>query len=160
MIELDPFTECPEDANVEMDLDHPFDDGTPQRSNRPRHDHQGIVMVWVFILELEGESWIASGLGPLLNLRVGICLPYRGANIARSRATHNDIDVPFHRSLWAEGWLAWLPYVSVEVVTVDKVFDLVLQVIAFLSIVPVVIVEAMMSVVSVLDSRPQWVGSF
>ncbi|RWW56155.1 hypothetical protein BHE74_00037151 [Ensete ventricosum] len=139
-----------------------------QRSTEPGHwfwhsrghDHQGIVMVWVFILELKGESWIASGLGPLLNFRVGICLPYRGANIARSRAAHNDIDVLFHRSLWAEGWLAWLPYVSVEVVTVDKVFDLVLQVIAFLSIVPVVIVEAMMSVVSVLGSRPQWVGSF
>ncbi|RZS15381.1 hypothetical protein BHM03_00047219 [Ensete ventricosum] len=29
MIELDPFPECSEDANVEMDLDQPFDDGTP-----------------------------------------------------------------------------------------------------------------------------------
>ncbi|RWW40615.1 hypothetical protein BHE74_00053957 [Ensete ventricosum] len=29
MIELDPFTECSEDANVKMDLDQPFDDGTP-----------------------------------------------------------------------------------------------------------------------------------
>ncbi|RZS17041.1 hypothetical protein BHM03_00049146 [Ensete ventricosum] len=29
MIELDPFAECPEDANVEMDLDQPFDDDTP-----------------------------------------------------------------------------------------------------------------------------------
>ncbi|RZS18255.1 hypothetical protein BHM03_00050487 [Ensete ventricosum] len=31
MIELDPFTMCPEDANVEMDLDQPFDDGTPSK---------------------------------------------------------------------------------------------------------------------------------
>ncbi|RRT71579.1 hypothetical protein B296_00027440 [Ensete ventricosum] len=117
-------------------------------------------MVWVFILVLEGESWITSGLGPLLNFRAGICLPYRGATATRGRAAHNDVNVPFHRSLWAEGWLVWLPYVSVEVAAVDKVFDLVLQVIAFLSIVPVVIVEAIMSVVSVLSSRPQWVGSF
>ncbi|RZR80318.1 hypothetical protein BHM03_00006316 [Ensete ventricosum] len=29
MIELDPFAECSEDANIEMDLDQPFDDGTP-----------------------------------------------------------------------------------------------------------------------------------
>ncbi|RZR87479.1 hypothetical protein BHM03_00014891 [Ensete ventricosum] len=29
MIELDPFVECPEDANVEMDLDQPFDNGAP-----------------------------------------------------------------------------------------------------------------------------------
>ncbi|RRT72266.1 hypothetical protein B296_00003040 [Ensete ventricosum] len=29
MIELDPFTDCLEDANVEMDLDQPFDDDTP-----------------------------------------------------------------------------------------------------------------------------------
>ncbi|RWW36352.1 hypothetical protein BHE74_00058648 [Ensete ventricosum] len=29
MIELDPFAECPEDANIEMDLDQPFDDDTP-----------------------------------------------------------------------------------------------------------------------------------
>ncbi|RRT49757.1 hypothetical protein B296_00036525 [Ensete ventricosum] len=29
MIELDPFAECSEDTNVEMDLDQPFDDGTP-----------------------------------------------------------------------------------------------------------------------------------
>ncbi|RWW48196.1 hypothetical protein BHE74_00045746 [Ensete ventricosum] len=29
MIELDPFAECSEDANVEMDLDQPFDDDTP-----------------------------------------------------------------------------------------------------------------------------------
>ncbi|RRT40604.1 hypothetical protein B296_00058415, partial [Ensete ventricosum] len=29
MIEVDPFAKCPEDANVEMDLDQPFDDGTP-----------------------------------------------------------------------------------------------------------------------------------
>ncbi|RRT35813.1 hypothetical protein B296_00058775 [Ensete ventricosum] len=28
-IEQDPFAECSEDANVEMDLDQPFDDGTP-----------------------------------------------------------------------------------------------------------------------------------
>ncbi|RRT69914.1 hypothetical protein B296_00015907 [Ensete ventricosum] len=28
-IERDPFAECPEDANVKMDLDQPFDDGTP-----------------------------------------------------------------------------------------------------------------------------------
>ncbi|RWW38754.1 hypothetical protein BHE74_00055986 [Ensete ventricosum] len=28
-IERDPFAECSEDANVEMDLDKPFDDGTP-----------------------------------------------------------------------------------------------------------------------------------
>ncbi|RZR91639.1 hypothetical protein BHM03_00019795 [Ensete ventricosum] len=28
MIEQDPFAECPEDANVEMDLDQPFNDGT------------------------------------------------------------------------------------------------------------------------------------
>ncbi|RRT65364.1 hypothetical protein B296_00028287 [Ensete ventricosum] len=27
MIELDPFVECSEDANVEMDLNQPFDDG-------------------------------------------------------------------------------------------------------------------------------------
>ncbi|RRT66515.1 hypothetical protein B296_00008727 [Ensete ventricosum] len=29
MIELDPFAECSEDANIEMDLDQPFDEGTP-----------------------------------------------------------------------------------------------------------------------------------
>ncbi|RZR77135.1 hypothetical protein BHM03_00002124, partial [Ensete ventricosum] len=29
MIKVDPFAKCPEDANVEMDLDQPFDDGTP-----------------------------------------------------------------------------------------------------------------------------------
>ncbi|RZR71911.1 hypothetical protein BHM03_00008684 [Ensete ventricosum] len=29
MIELDPFVECSEDTNVKMDLDQPFDDGTP-----------------------------------------------------------------------------------------------------------------------------------
>ncbi|RWW07211.1 hypothetical protein GW17_00029413 [Ensete ventricosum] len=29
MIEWDPFVECSEDANVEMDLDQPFNDGTP-----------------------------------------------------------------------------------------------------------------------------------
>ncbi|RZR95146.1 hypothetical protein BHM03_00023978 [Ensete ventricosum] len=29
MIELDPFAGCPKDANVEMDLDQPFNDGTP-----------------------------------------------------------------------------------------------------------------------------------
>ncbi|RWW12291.1 hypothetical protein GW17_00024051 [Ensete ventricosum] len=29
MIELDPFAKCPEDANIKMDLDQPFDDGTP-----------------------------------------------------------------------------------------------------------------------------------
>ncbi|RZR75203.1 hypothetical protein BHM03_00051808 [Ensete ventricosum] len=28
-IEQDPFAECPGDANVKMDLDQPFDDGTP-----------------------------------------------------------------------------------------------------------------------------------
>ncbi|RZS24090.1 hypothetical protein BHM03_00057124 [Ensete ventricosum] len=31
MIELDPFVECLEDVNVEMDLDQPFDDGTPSK---------------------------------------------------------------------------------------------------------------------------------
>ncbi|RZR71581.1 hypothetical protein BHM03_00005933 [Ensete ventricosum] len=29
MIEPDPFAECSEDAKIEMDLDQPFDDGTP-----------------------------------------------------------------------------------------------------------------------------------
>ncbi|RRT37123.1 hypothetical protein B296_00036348 [Ensete ventricosum] len=29
MIELDPFAKCPEDAKIKMDLDQPFDDGTP-----------------------------------------------------------------------------------------------------------------------------------
>ncbi|RRT41190.1 hypothetical protein B296_00057995 [Ensete ventricosum] len=29
MIELDPFAKCPEDANVKMDLDQPFNDDTP-----------------------------------------------------------------------------------------------------------------------------------
>ncbi|RRT42269.1 hypothetical protein B296_00055545 [Ensete ventricosum] len=31
MIELDPFVECLEDVNVEMDLDQPFNDGTPSK---------------------------------------------------------------------------------------------------------------------------------
>ncbi|RWV85134.1 hypothetical protein GW17_00053095 [Ensete ventricosum] len=110
----------------------------------------------VFVLRLEGESWIASGSRPLLNFRAGICLPCRGANDAYGRATHNDVDVSFHRSLRAEGWLMWLPYVSVEVAAVDKVIDLVLQIVAFLSIVLVVAVEVTITlVVSVLGSRPQ-----
>ncbi|RRT35244.1 hypothetical protein B296_00039448 [Ensete ventricosum] len=59
-----------------------------------------------------------------------------------------------------EGWLVWLPYISVEVVVVDKVLDLVLQVVAFLSIMPIVAVEAIiMLVVSVLGSRPHCEGS-
>ncbi|RRT66609.1 hypothetical protein B296_00009515 [Ensete ventricosum] len=29
IIELDHYVECPEDANVKMDLDQPFNDGTP-----------------------------------------------------------------------------------------------------------------------------------
>ncbi|RRT31113.1 hypothetical protein B296_00056401, partial [Ensete ventricosum] len=32
-IEQDPFTECPEDANVGMDLNQPFNDSTPRRSS-------------------------------------------------------------------------------------------------------------------------------
>ncbi|RRT45128.1 hypothetical protein B296_00050493 [Ensete ventricosum] len=31
MIEQDPFAECSEDANVEMDLDQPFDNDTPSK---------------------------------------------------------------------------------------------------------------------------------
>ncbi|RWW56715.1 hypothetical protein BHE74_00036552 [Ensete ventricosum] len=87
-------------------------------------DHQSIVVVWVFALGLEGESHIVSGSGPLLNLCVGICLPCQGANATHGRAAHNDVDVPFHWSLWTEGWLAWLPYILVEVSAVDKVLDL------------------------------------
>ncbi|RWV85374.1 hypothetical protein GW17_00052838 [Ensete ventricosum] len=90
-----------------------------------------------------------------MNFRTGVGLPCRGANATRGRAAHYDVDVSFHRSLRTEGWLAWLPYVSVEVAAVDKVLDLVLQVVAFLSIMPIVAVEAIvMSTVSVLGLRP------
>ncbi|RWW48428.1 hypothetical protein BHE74_00045502 [Ensete ventricosum] len=99
-------------------------------------------MVWVFALRLEGESWIALGSGPLLNFHTGIGLPCPGANTTHGRAAHYDVNVLFHRSLRIKGWLAQLPYVSVEVVAMDKVLDLVLQVIAFLSIMPIVAVEA------------------
>ncbi|RZR90846.1 hypothetical protein BHM03_00018850 [Ensete ventricosum] len=118
-------------------------------------DHQGIIVVWVFALGFKGESRIASGSGPLMNFLAYIGLPCRGANTTRSRATHYDIDVSFHQSLRTEGWLARLPYVWVEVAAMDKVLDLVLQIVAFLSIVLIVAVEVTItSVVSVFDSRP------
>ncbi|RZS09239.1 hypothetical protein BHM03_00040299 [Ensete ventricosum] len=89
-------------------------------------DHQGIVVVWVFAPGFKGEPRIASGSGPLLNFCAGIGLPCRGANATRSWATHYDVDLSFHRTLWTEGWLARLPYVSVKVAAVYKVLDLVL----------------------------------
>ncbi|RWW80066.1 hypothetical protein BHE74_00011607 [Ensete ventricosum] len=123
-------------------------------SNTGRN-HQGIVVVRVFALGFEGESQIASWSGPLVNFRARIGLPCRGAKATHSWATHYDVNVPFHRSLRTEGWLVRLPYVSVEVAAVHKVLDLVLQIIALLSVVLVVAVEATItSAVSVFGSRP------
>ncbi|RRT58540.1 hypothetical protein B296_00001351 [Ensete ventricosum] len=124
-------------------------------------DHQGIVVVRVFALGFEGESRIASWSGPLVNFHAGIGLPCRGANATHSWAAHYDVNVPFHRSLRTEGWLVRLPYVSFEVAAVHKVLDLILQIVALLSVVLVVAVKATItSAVSVFGSRPQWVGSF
>ncbi|RRT69526.1 hypothetical protein B296_00008972 [Ensete ventricosum] len=113
-------------------------------------------MIWVFTLGFEGEPRIASGSGSLLNFCAGIGFPCRGANATRGRAAHNDVYVPLHKTLWMKGWLSWLHYVLVKVAAMYEVLDLVLQIIAFLGIVPVVTVEAtIMSAVLVLGSRPQ-----
>ncbi|RRT78132.1 hypothetical protein B296_00012019 [Ensete ventricosum] len=90
-------------------------------------------MIWVFTLEFEGEPMIASGSGSLLNFHMGIGFPCRGANATHGRATHYDV------------------YVA----TLYEVLDLFFQIIAFLGIVLVVMVEAIiMSAVPVLGSRP------
>ncbi|RWW54228.1 hypothetical protein BHE74_00039202 [Ensete ventricosum] len=112
-------------------------------------------MVRVSALRFEGEPRIASGSGPLLNFCAGIGLPCQGANTTHGWATHYDVDVPLHRTLWTEGCLVLLPYVSVKVAAVYKVLNLVLQIVAFLSIMPVVMVEAIVTpAIPVFGSRP------
>ncbi|RZS20757.1 hypothetical protein BHM03_00053314 [Ensete ventricosum] len=77
------------------------------------------------------------------------------------RATHYDVYLPLYRTFWTEGWLARLHYVPIEVAATYKVLDLVFQIIALFSIMPVVTVETIVtSTVPVLGSRPHRVRSF
>ncbi|RZR83196.1 hypothetical protein BHM03_00009764 [Ensete ventricosum] len=121
----------------------------------------GVIASSVFILGFEGDPRITPGSGPLLDFCTGISFPCRGAITTLSRAAYNDVYLPLHRAFRVEGWLVWLPYISIEVATTYEVLDLILQIIAFLSVVSVVTVEAtIMSAVPVLGLRLHRVGGF
>ncbi|RWW48330.1 hypothetical protein BHE74_00045601 [Ensete ventricosum] len=74
--------------------------------------------------------------------------------------THYDIYLPHHGAFGAERQFAWLPHKLVEMTT-DKVFDLVLQIIALIGVVTVVTVEvAVAPAIMLLGLSPYRVGGF
>ncbi|RWW81528.1 hypothetical protein BHE74_00010072 [Ensete ventricosum] len=101
------------------------------------------------------RSRVSYGLLP------GISFPYRGAIATRGWAVYYDVYLSLHGAFRAEGRLAWLSYIPVEVATLYEVLNLVLQIVALLGVVSVVAVEAIVaSAVPFLSSSPHRVGGF
>ncbi|RRT61366.1 hypothetical protein B296_00043122 [Ensete ventricosum] len=125
------------------------------------HDHQGVVMIWVFALGFKGDPRIASCSGPLLDFGAGISFPCRGVVTTCARAACDDIYLPLHKAFRVEGRLSLLSYIPVKVVTTYEVLDLVFQIITFFGVMFVVTVEAAVaSAIPLYGLSPHRVGSF